>query len=80
MLFNTTLKSHYLCHLADDAREFHPAMGWAFGGESFLAHIKKHVQKNAAGTRSDMVGNKVIDCWASSMHHHFSENPSLRAL
>ena len=72
MLFNVTIKSHYLCHIADTCFEFHPGMGWCFGGESFLKHVKKGVQTHANGTRSDLIGNKVVQAWCRSMHCRFS--------
>eukprot|EP00959_Pyramimonas_sp_CCMP1952_P422499 8850419-Pyramimonas_sp.AAC.1 len=69
IVFNSTIKSHYMIHVALMAYFCHPAHAWCFGGESFMKVVKFLVLRNARGTCAHLINNKVVDAWARIMHY-----------
>ena len=39
-LFNITVKSHYLCHIALTCQWLNPRLGWCYGGEDLMHRLK----------------------------------------
>ena len=68
MIFHVTMKYHYLVHIALLSNRLNPALGWCYGGESFLKHVKRMVGQAAHGTKLQKVGDKVIDGYLRGVH------------
>ena len=62
------MKYHYLVHIALLSDRLNPALGWCYGGESFLKHVKRMVGQAAHGTKLEKVGDKVIDAYLRGVH------------
>ena len=60
MLFNFTIKFHYLCHLGDIASYISPRVAWCYKGEDMMQILRKLVQSVARGTPQHLVAHKVI--------------------
>ena len=60
VLFNVTVKSHYLLHLARFSFFLNPRLAWNYAGEDFMQKNKKIVQGSHKGTAAYQVGNKVF--------------------
>lgn len=71
--FNTTIKYHYLLHLAYRSSYQCPSKGWCYGGESFLKHVRKMVQRQAVGSPPALVGNKSVQCYTQAIHASLAE-------
>ena len=72
-LFNTTMKYHYLMHSCLRSKLFIPIKGWCFGGESFLKHMKRIIQKNAHGTHLLALNDKVTQGYLEGLHIALAE-------
>ena len=79
-LFNTTIKYHYMLHVADKAKFLHPAKGWCFGGESFLKHVRRLVFKNSFGTPMQNIAGKVAESYLQALHIHFSQEANVQVV
>jgi hypothetical protein len=64
MLFNFTIKFHYLIHIAACAQHLHPRATWCYAGEDFMQRIKKLVAACHRGTPPWQVLAKVIKKYA----------------
>ena len=60
VLFNYTIKWHYLMHLADIAGYINPRLGWNYQGEDLMHRVKVLVQASHSGAAPHQVVNKVM--------------------
>ncbi len=60
VLFNCTIKFHYLLHLGHLAQYLNPRMAWCYTGEDLMHAIKKLVQSSHRGTPPHKVVHKVV--------------------
>jgi hypothetical protein len=67
LLFNFTIKFHYLIHIAHYSKYWHPRLAWCYAGEDFMARIKKIVQGAHRGTVPWLVVGKVVQRYARGM-------------
>ena len=49
LLFNWTIKWHYLMHLADIAEYMNPRLAWNYQGEDLMHRVKVLVQASHSG-------------------------------
>ena len=64
VLFNYTIKFHYLTHLGDIATYVNPRLGWNYQGEDFMHKMKILVQSSHRGNAPHAVVNKVVTKYA----------------
>jgi hypothetical protein len=57
-LFNFTIKSHYLCHIADQSAYISPRACWCYSGENFMNICKRIVTSCVRGTKPIGVATK----------------------
>ena len=67
-LFHTTIKFHYLIHIACAARYLHPRLGWCYSGEDFMQKMKQLVASCHRGTPPLQVMTKVVTKYTHGMH------------
>jgi hypothetical protein len=79
-LFNTTIKFHNVVHIALEGEFFHPGKGWCYGGESFLKHIRKLVQRNSFGTHVKDINAKVVSNYLNGLHIEFTKDSHLNLI
>jgi hypothetical protein len=67
LLFNHTVKFHYILHIGMIARYINPRIGWCYTGEDFMQKIKQVVQSCHAGAGPHLVVSKVVYKYAHGM-------------
>ena len=60
VIFNYTIKFHYLLHLGLIGRHINPRLGWCYGGEDFMMKVKKLVQSSYRGSPAHIIPNKIL--------------------
>ena len=66
LLFLTTIKTHYLAHLAESP--LNPRKTWNYSGEDLMQKIKTIASASVRGTKGAMVHNKVMAKYSFAMH------------
>ena len=67
MLFNFTIKSHYILHLALISRWMNPRRAWCYGGDGMMQVVNKIVQGSLAGSNPAAVIAKVVKKYAQGL-------------
>lgn len=67
-LFNVTIKSHMMAHIAKDSKYLNPRRGWCYSGEHFMAHMKKLAASCCKGNRANQVSSKMLAKYKFAMH------------
>ena len=60
LLFDVTIKCHYLAHMMMQAEWLNPRLTWTFAGEDFMHFMKLLAQSCVRGTRSPKVAAKIL--------------------
>ena len=60
MLFNLTIKFHYMLHLGLMSRYINPRRTWCYVGEDFMKKVKHLTQASHSGTSPVLVVSKVV--------------------
>ena len=60
LLFDLTIKSHYLAHVMFQAEWLNPRLSWTFAGEDFMHIMKILAQSCVRGTKGPMVASKML--------------------
>ena len=60
LLFDLTVKSHYLAHVMLQARWLNPRLSWTFAGEDLMHTMKILAQSCVKGTKSPNVASKML--------------------
>lgn len=67
-LFNLTLKTHHLLHLAGHSHQINPRLTWNYSGEDNMGILKKLGQSCVKGLQPVDVVNKMMVHWRYGMH------------
>ena len=67
MLFNHTIKFHYIIHIGMISRYINPRLGWCYAGEDFMKKIKTIVQGSQHGSAPSAVVPKVMQKYAQGL-------------
>ena len=73
LLFNFTIKFHYLAHIAFYSRYFNPRLAWCYSGEDFMQKVKRIVAACAPATSAQLVPTKAMAKYASGLAYMVSE-------
>ena len=60
LLFDLTIKSHYLAHVMRQAEWLNPRLSWTFAGEDFMQIMKVLAQACVKGTIAPKVAAKLL--------------------
>lgn len=60
LLFNHTIKTHYMLHIGLQAAYINPRLGWCYAGEDLMQRTKKLVQSCHRGTGPHLVTKKAL--------------------
>jgi hypothetical protein len=60
LLFSTTIKSHYLLHVAMLSRHLNPRLAWCYAGEDLMHRVRVLVSAAQRGTGPALVPSKVL--------------------
>ena len=71
-LFNITLKSHYLCHIAVNSRWLNPRLGWCYAGEDLMQKMKKLAATSCKARNHITTFEKMHDKYLHALHYEFS--------
>ena len=71
-VYSVTAKSHYLAHMALDAKYINPSLGWNFGGEDILGKFKICFQQAIVGNSMTQVLGKFCKMYKVGMHFQCS--------
>ncbi len=75
VLFNYTIKWHYLLHLGERAAWMNPRLAWNYAGEDFMRVVKRLVQSSHRGTSPYKVVTKVMRKYAQGLGMGFHSDP-----
>ena len=67
-LFNTTVKSHYLCHLSMSAGVWNPRQSWNFLGEDWVHQMRRIAQSAIRGVKAWTLPAKLISKYRPALH------------
>ena len=67
LLFNYTIKFHYLLHIAIGSKRYNPRWAWCYSGEAFMQVMKKVVASCQSGTKAHLIGRKVLRKYADGL-------------
>ena len=67
LLFNFTIKNHYLLHIALYSRYISPQAAWCYGGEDFMNICKKIVMASQFGSKPHHVGRKSMQKYVTGL-------------
>ncbi len=67
LLFNFTIKCHYLVHIAYYSKYYNPRAAWCYSGEDFMQTIRKLVASCQRGTPPYLVCSKTLRKYASGL-------------
>ena len=67
-LFNITIKSHYLGHIALRGHVLNPVFGWCYSGEDFMQAIKKLALRCVQGNGTHRVPFKIAEKYIRGMN------------
>ncbi len=67
LLFNFTIKFHYLVHIAQYSRHFNPRRAWCYSREDFMQRIKRIVGSCQRGTPPPRVCSKAVRKYADGL-------------
>lgn len=67
VLFNFTIKMHYLLHLGHVAMYINPRMAWCYMGEDAMHKLRKLVQSSHSGTAPRLIPSKVMKKYALAL-------------
>ena len=60
LLFDITIKCHYLAHVMLQSRWLNPRLSWTFAGEDFMHIMKVLAQACVKGVESSQVAAKML--------------------
>ena len=67
-LFDVTIKSHALAHVAFQAAFLNPCLTWCWSGEDFMSKVKLVTQNQVNGASAKLVTYNVANAYCSGMH------------
>lgn len=78
LLFNFTIKHHYLQHLSLICHYANPRLGLCYQGEDFMGKVKQIIQASQRGTGPAVVQKKAMLKYAQALSMTFLSQRSLR--
>ena len=60
MLFDVTVKSHFLAHMALNAHHLNPRLGYCFQGEDYMGKMKRISAMSAKGNNVYLMSHKTV--------------------
>ena len=76
MLFNVTIKAHYLAHIGIMGVHMNPRLSWCYSGEDFMHHARRLASGCAKGTKPDLISKKFCFGYSVGMHIIMTESDS----
>ena len=73
MIFDITVKHHYLLHVAINAKFLNPRKGWCYAGEDFMHTSKEVASSCTRGTPPGLTSKKFLQKYREGMHIEFLE-------
>lgn len=67
LLFNFTIKSHYLLHLGMLCSHINPRAAWCYSGEDLMAKVKGIVQASTRGANATRIPAKVMEKYVRAL-------------
>lgn len=67
-IFNVTIKSHYVAHIALSAKFFNPRRAWCYSGEDMMKVVKLLAHSCVKGNSAIRASQKSMDKYAAFMH------------
>ena len=80
LLFDVTVKTHYLAHAALHSRWLNPRLGWCYGGEDFMHRMQRPISACSAGNQPAKLVHKVMDRYRYAIHLELSGVSGLRGM
>ena len=77
-LFNITIKTHYLCHIALNARFLNPRSGWCYGGEDLMHKLKVLAATCCKAHNIYNVFSKMNEKYLLALHQEYKKKVILR--
>ena len=71
MLFDATIKTHWMLHQALTCGFLNPRKSWNFAGEDFMQKIKTLLASCTRGNCAAQSTVKLVEKWCYGMHHQF---------
>ncbi len=71
LLFNFTVKSHYLLHIGRVAQYMNPRLAWCYAGEDFMHVMKTIIAASSSGTAPHLVVSKALRKYVQGLHMTF---------
>ena len=68
LLWQVTVKAHWLAHGALLSGVMNPRLGWTYAGEDFQQRVRAIMQKCLRGTRAELATRKLMDKYVTGMH------------
>jgi len=73
LIFDVTIKTHYMLHQALQAKWFNPRKIWNYAGEDFMHKCKTLLESCVRGTSAPQAQNKFADKYRYALHYMFRE-------
>lgn len=67
VLFNMTIKFHYMLHIGKTAHKMHPKLSWCYMGEDFMRKIKQVIQSSNRGAAAQTIQPKAMAKYAQGL-------------
>ena len=73
LLFDITVKSHYMAHLMIQSEWLNPRLSWTFAGEDFMHIMKILAQSCVRGTQGPKVAAKMLAKYSLTLDLRFQK-------
>ena len=73
MLFDLTVKSHMMAHIALTAHEINPRRTWRFAGERMMFLVRRLGQSCSRGIKPHGTGRKLMTKYRCGLHLIFED-------
>ena len=73
LLFDLTVKSHYMAHLMMQCEWLSPRLSWTFAGEDFMHIMKILPQSCVKGTQGPKVAAKILGKYRLTLELRFNK-------
>ena len=67
LVFDVTIKSHMLAHIALRSGDINPRRTWCFSGERMMLHVRRLGQSCAKGIQASQIGRKMLTKYRCSL-------------
>ena len=71
LLFDLTIKSHYMVHVMQQAQWLNPRLSWTFSGEDLMHTMKILAQSCVRGTKASKVAAKMLSKYRTTLELRF---------